>query len=71
VDQDIYFGDLADHLRSIWSELEDLKEVMEGLYDAHGSLAIIRTNDIIRILTIAAIGCAPVPGDLQYLWDEC
>ena len=33
VDQDIYFGDLADHVRRIWSELEDLKDVVESLYD--------------------------------------
>ena len=59
VDGDIYFGDLADHMRRIWSELEDLKEVVEGLYDAHGSLAMIRTNDIVRILTVAATVILP------------
>ena len=59
VDGDIYFGDLADHMRWIWSELEDLKEVVEGLYDAHGSLAMIRTNDIVRILTVAATVILP------------
>jgi len=59
VDGDIYFGDLADHMRRIWSELEDLKEVVEGLYDAHGSLAMIRTNDIVRILTVAATVVLP------------
>ena len=59
VDQDIYFGDLADHMRRIWIELEDLKEVVEGLYDAHGSLTTIRTNDIIRILTVAATVVLP------------
>ena len=59
VDGDIYFGDLADHMRRIRSELEDLKEVVEGLYDAHGSLAMIRTNDIVRILTVAATVILP------------
>ena len=59
VDGDIYFGDLADHMRRIWGELEDLKEVVEGLYDAHGSLAMIRTNDIVRILTVAATVILP------------
>jgi magnesium transporter len=54
VDQDIYFGDLADHVRRIWSELEDRKDVVESLYDSHGSLATLRTNDIIRMLTVAA-----------------
>ena len=59
VNEDIYFGDLADHIRRIWSELEDLKEGMEGLYDAHGSLATNRTSDIIRILTVAATVLLP------------
>ncbi|MBI4310708.1 MAG: magnesium transporter CorA family protein [Chloroflexi bacterium] len=48
---DIYFGDLADHMRRIWSELEDLKEVIEGLYDSQGSLTNLHTNDITRALT--------------------
>lgn len=56
---DIYFGDLADHIRRIWSELEDLKEVVEGLYDAHGSLAMLRTNDIMRMLTVGATVILP------------
>ncbi len=59
VDEDIYFGDLADHMRRIWGELEDLKEVVEGLYDAHGSLITLRTNDIIRILTVGAAAVLP------------
>ncbi len=60
VDQDIYFGDLADHVRRIWSELEDRKDVVESLYDSHGSLATLRTNDIIRMLTVAATVVMPV-----------
>ena len=60
VDQDIYFGDLADHVRRIWSELEDRKDVVESLYDSHGSLVTLRTNDIIRMLTVAATVVMPV-----------
>ncbi|MBI4340390.1 MAG: magnesium transporter CorA family protein [Chloroflexi bacterium] len=57
---DIYFGDLADHMRRIWSELEDQKEMVEGLYDSQGSLANLHTNDITRILTGLAIVALPI-----------
>ncbi len=56
---DIYFGDLADHMRRIWSELEDLKEVIEGLYDSQGSLTNLHTNDITRALTGVATVLLP------------
>ncbi len=62
---DIYFGDLADHMRRIWSELEDLKEVIEGLYDSQGSLTTLRSNEIIRAMTGIATVLFPfliVPG---------
>ena len=52
VDPEVYFGDLADHARHIWVELEDLKEVMENLSDSHNSLTSHHTNDITRVLTI-------------------
>ena len=54
VDPDIYFGDLVDHLRRIWGELEDMKEVIESLHDTHASLSTYRNNDIVRALTVAA-----------------
>ena len=60
VDPDVYFGDLADHMRRIWVELEDLKEVMESLYDTHLSLATHRTTEVIRLLTIFAAIILPV-----------
>jgi len=30
-EQEIYFGDVADHIRRIWDGLEDCKEVVDGL----------------------------------------
>ncbi len=52
VDPDVYFGDLADHMRRISVELEDLKEVVEGLHDTYVSLSNIRIAEVIRILTV-------------------
>ncbi|MSQ22299.1 MAG: magnesium transporter [Dehalococcoidia bacterium] len=59
VQEDIYFGDLADHMRRIRSELETLREVVDGLYDTYGTLGMHRTNDIIRVLTVAATVMLP------------
>ena len=60
VDPDAYFGDLADHVRRIWSELEELKEVIEGLGDAYNSLTSHQTNLVIRILTIISTILLPL-----------
>jgi magnesium transporter len=59
VDPDVYFGDLADHIRRIWDELEELKEVIEGLGTSHSSLSVYHTNQVIRILTFLATMMMP------------
>ena len=60
VDPDVYFGDLADHVRRISVELEDLKEVIQGLHDTHVSLTTDQTNEVIRTLTIIATIMLPL-----------
>jgi magnesium transporter len=52
VDPDAYFGDLADSLRRISAELDDLRAVVEGLSDAHQSLTSQHTTEVIRVLTV-------------------
>jgi magnesium transporter len=54
VSSDVYFGDLADKMRRIWVELEELKEVGEGLQDTHAQLTNQHTNEVIRLLTVFA-----------------
>ena len=51
-DQEIYFGDVADHIRKIWDGLEDCKEVVDGLADTSNWLTSHRIQEIMRILTI-------------------
>lgn len=51
-DQEIYFGDIADHIRRIWDGLEECKEVIEGLSDTSNWLTSHRIQEIMRILTI-------------------
>lgn len=52
VDPDVYFGDLADHTRRIWEELEWLKEASDGLSDTVLALHAFITNDALRVLTV-------------------
>lgn len=57
--QDIYFGDIADHIRKIWDGLEDCKEAIEGLSDTGNWLTSHRIQEIMRILTIVMGMLAP------------
>jgi magnesium transporter len=58
-DQDVYFGDIADHIRKIWDGLEDCKEVVDGLADTSNWLTSHRIQQIMRILTIIMGVLAP------------
>jgi magnesium transporter len=58
-DQDVYFGDIADHIRKIWDSLEDCKEVVDGLADTSNWLTSHRIQEIMRVLTIVLTIMAP------------
>jgi magnesium transporter len=58
-DQEIYFGDIADHIRKIWDGLEDCKEVIDGLADTSNWLTSHRIQETMRILTIIMGTLAP------------
>jgi len=51
-DQEAYFGDIADHTRKIWDELEDSKEAVDGFADTSNWLTSHRIQETMRILTI-------------------
>lgn len=59
-DMEEYFGDIHDHLNKIWDQLEDYKEVIEGLSDTIGSLTNNRINEIIKVLTIISVILLPL-----------
>jgi magnesium transporter len=59
-DPDVYFGDIADHLRKIRDTLDDSKEVVEGLTDTNNTLTSFRTNEVIRLLTIISTIMLPL-----------
>ena len=58
-DQEIYFGDIADHIRKIWDGLEDCKEVVDGLAETSNWLTSHRIQEIMRVLTIVMAILAP------------
>ena len=58
-EQEIYFGDIADHVRKIWDGLEDCKEVVDGLAETSNWLTSNRIQEIMRVLTIVMAIIAP------------
>jgi len=58
-DPDVYFGDIADHIRKIWDGLEDCKEVVDGLADTSNWLTSHRIQEVMRVLTIVMAIMAP------------
>ncbi len=58
-EQEIYFGDIADHVRKIWDGLEDSKEVVDGMVDTSNWLTSHRIQEVMRILTIVMALMAP------------
>jgi len=59
-EQEIYFGDVADHVRKIWDGLEDCKEVVDGLYETSNWFTSHRIQEIMRVLTIITVVLAPL-----------
>jgi len=57
---EVYFSDLVDHIEKIWDTLENYKELIEGVHDAHESLLSSKINDIMRILTIFSVVILPL-----------
>lgn len=60
MDMTVYFGDMVDHIDSIWDGLDEYKEIIEGLNDTHDSLATNRTNEVVRMLTLIATILLPL-----------
>lgn len=59
-DLSVYFGDMMDHVDKIWDELEEYKEIAEGLGDTSFMLSNERTNEVVRTLTIIATVLLPI-----------
>lgn len=60
LDEDLYFGDILDHLGKQWDMLEDDKEIIEGLNDTIDSLTSHRINEVMKILTVISVVLLPM-----------
>jgi magnesium transporter len=59
-DLDVYFGDIHDHLQKAWEELEEHREVLEGLSDTSESVISYRINEVMKLLTIISVVMLPL-----------
>ena len=59
-DPEVYFGDLADHMRKIQETLDDYKEVIEGLNDTNNTLTSSQINKVMKTLTIISTTMLPL-----------
>jgi magnesium transporter len=59
-DPEIYFGDIADHLRKISGMLDDYRDVVEGLSDTNDVMISFRMNEVMRVLTVIATIMLPL-----------
>jgi magnesium transporter len=67
-DQDVYFGDVADHIRKIWDGLEDSKEMVDGLVDTSNWLTSHSIQEVMRVWTII-MALLTVPGLIASIWS--
>ncbi len=58
-DLDVYFDDVKDTLDSIWIITENLKNIIDSLFDVNEAILSHRTNQIIRWLTIISVILMP------------
>ena len=57
---DYYWGNLVDRLQSLWEQLENYSQILEGLATTNESLLSYKTNEIIKILTIFNVVLLPL-----------
>ena len=55
-----YFQTLAGEHAKLWNMLENIRETFIDLRDTNDSLLAIKTNDIVRVLTVAAFIFLPL-----------
>jgi magnesium transporter len=57
---ELYFDDLNDAAERIWDQLDNYKEVVEGLESTNESVISHRQNDVLRLLTIISVTMLPL-----------
>ncbi len=57
---EVYFGDIVDGFSRAWDELEDHREVIEGLSATSESITSYRINETMRALTVISVILMPL-----------
>jgi magnesium transporter len=57
---DLYFDDIVDAAERVWDQLDNYKEVVEGLESTNESVISHRQNDVLRVLTIISVTMLPL-----------
>jgi magnesium transporter len=57
---DLYFNDIVDAAERIWDQLDNYKEVVDGLESTNESVISHRQNDVLRLLTIFSVIMLPL-----------
>ena len=57
---DLYFDDIVDAAERIWDQLDNYKEVVDGLESTNESVISHRQNDVLRVLTIFSVVLLPL-----------
>ena len=60
LDEEVYFGDIADGLDKLWDMLEEQKEIVESLNSTLDSLTSHRINEIMKILAVILAVLLPI-----------
>ena len=61
---ELYFDDIVDAAERIWDQLDNYKEVVDGLESTNESVISHRQNDVLRLLTIFSVDPAAAHTDL-------
>ena len=57
---DLYFDDIVDAAERIWDQLDNYKEVVDGLESTNESVISHHQNDVLRLLTIISVTMLPL-----------
>ncbi len=57
---ELYFDDIVDASERIWDQLDNYKEVVDGLESTNESVISHRQNDVLRLLTVISVTMLPL-----------
>ncbi len=56
----VYFDDIRDYLEKVWTILDDYKNISDGLFETNESIVSLKTNEIMKLLTIISVSLLPL-----------